>query len=195
MSSVKIRDVALSHFAHYGYEGASLSKIAEEVGIKKPTIYSHYKGKDDLFLSVVKHVFNLERRRILYYFQMSEEKPLKAKLEGFFDWIEEGFNNADTTKFLLRVSFFPPPALLDQILYIVNSFIDRLQQLLIKLMNHHQKQGELINVNINEAALAYVTLVDGVLVELLFAGNNRYKQRVNAAFPIYWRGINTINKE
>ena len=69
MSSKKIRDVALSHFAHFGYEGAALSKIAEEVGIKKPTIYAHYKGKDDLFLSVVQYVFQLERRRILAYFQ------------------------------------------------------------------------------------------------------------------------------
>ena len=80
MSSKKIRDVALSHFANYGYEGASLSKIAEEVGIKKPTIYAHYKGKDDLFLSVVQYVFELERRRILEYFQSCKSMPLKKQI-------------------------------------------------------------------------------------------------------------------
>ena len=80
MSSKKIRDVALSHFAHFGYEGASLSKIAEEVGIKKPTIYAHYKGKDDLFLSVVQYVFQLERRRILAYFQSCEEHATQNKI-------------------------------------------------------------------------------------------------------------------
>ena len=111
MSSKKIRDVALSHFAHFGYEGAALSKIAEEVGIKKPTIYSHYKGKDDLFLSVVQYVFQLERRRILAYFQSCEGMPLKTKLQGMLQWLEQGFHESDTTKFLLRVSFFPPPAL------------------------------------------------------------------------------------
>lgn len=77
MSSKKIRDVALSHFANFGYEGASLSKIAEGVGIKKPTIYSHYKGKDDLFLSVVHYVFQLERRRILEVFSNMYRDAIK----------------------------------------------------------------------------------------------------------------------
>lgn len=37
-----ILQTAVSHFAKEGFEGASLSKIAEEVGIKKPSIYAHY---------------------------------------------------------------------------------------------------------------------------------------------------------
>lgn len=192
MSQTKIRDVALSQFASYGYEGASLSKIAEEVGIKKPTIYSHYKGKDDLFLTVVRYVFQLERRKVLSYFKMAQTKPLKEKLEGFFSMIEEGFNNSYTTKFLLRVSFFPPAPLMDEVMTLANSFIDGLHRLLIKLMKYHQKQGEFTGVEIEEAALAYVTMVDGVLVELLFAGNHRFRKRVDAAFPIYWSGIHCM---
>ena len=139
MSSKKIRDVALSHFAHFGYEGASLSKIAEEVGIKKPTIYAHYKGKDDLFLSVVQYVFELERRRILEYFQSCEDMPLKKKLQGIFHWLEQGFHESDTTKFLLRVSFFPPSALFDEVMSIVNPFLDGMQRNLIKLLNKAMK--------------------------------------------------------
>ena len=107
MSSKKIRDVALSHFAHYGYEGAALSKIAEEVGIKKPTIYAHYKGKDDLFLSVVQYVFQLERRRILAYFQACEGMPLKTKLQGMFQWLEQGFHESDTTEIFTKSFILP----------------------------------------------------------------------------------------
>ncbi len=57
MSSQKILLAARSCFARDGYEGASLQKIAEEVGIKKPSIYAHYKGKEDLFLHVMTLVF------------------------------------------------------------------------------------------------------------------------------------------
>ena len=158
MSSKKIRDVALSHFANFGYEGAALSKIAEEVGIKKPTIYAHYKGKDDLFLSVVQYVFQLERRRILAYFQASEDMPLKAKLQGMFQWLEEGFTQSDTTKFLLRVSFFPPPALFNEVMTIVNPFLDGMQRNLIKLLNRATTQGEFSNPNTKAVAIAYLTL-------------------------------------
>ncbi len=146
MSSKKIRDVALSHFANFGYEGASLSKIAEGVGIKKPTIYSHYKGKDDLFLSVVHYVFQLERRRILEYFQSCAEMPLKTKLYGMFQWLEEGFTQSDTTKFLLRVAFFPPPALFDEVMNIVNPFLrwDATKFNQIANIRHHNKENSVI---------------------------------------------------
>jgi len=190
MSSIKIRDIALSHFANFGYEGAALSKIAEEVGIKKPTIYSHYKGKDDLFLSVVRYVFQLERRRILEYFQSCEDMPLKTKLQGIFYWLEQGFAESDTTKFLLRVSFFPPPALFDEVMNIVNPFLDGMQRNLIKLLNGATKQGEFSSQHTEAVAIAYLTLIDGVLVELLYGGKQRYQIRVEAAWNIFWQGAN-----
>lgn len=190
MSSKKLRDVALSHFANFGYEGASLSKIAEEVGIKKPTIYSHYKGKDDLFLSVVQYVFQLERRRILEYFQLCADMPLKTKLQGMFQWLEEGFKESDTTKFLLRVAFFPPPALFDEVMNIVNPFLDGMQRILIKMLQKASIQGEFSNPNSEAVAIAYLTLIDGVLVELLYGGKQRYQIRVEAAWSIFWQGAN-----
>lgn len=195
MSANKIRDVALSHFAKHGYEGASLNEIAKEVGIKKPTIYSHYKGKDDLFLSVVAYVFQLERRKILQYFQSAVQQPIKGKLESFFVFLEKGFHQSDSAKLLLRICFFPPWNLRTEVANVVNSFIDGMQRLLVKLMSHHQKTGELQGVNIHHAALAYLTLIDGVLIELLFARKNKYFERVNAAFPIYWQGIHAVKKE
>jgi len=195
MSVIKIRNIALSHFANYGYEGASLNEIAKEVGIKKPTIYSHYKGKDDLFFSCVKYVFHLERRKILLYFQSAKQKPIKNKLQDFFVFIEKKFNQSDSAKFLLRIFFFPPWCLRFELAKIVNSFINGMERLLVKLLNYHQKNGELYAVNINKAANAYITLVDGVIIELLYTGKNVYLERVNIAFPIYWQGIKSMNKE
>lgn len=50
MTSDRIKEVSLRHFARNGYEGASLAHIADDIGIKKQSIYSHFKGKDELFL-------------------------------------------------------------------------------------------------------------------------------------------------
>ena len=49
---------------------------------------------------------------------------------------------SDTAKFLLRVSFFPPSALFDEVMNIVYPFLDGMQRNLIKLLNKATKQGE-----------------------------------------------------
>ncbi|MGZ7095989.1 MAG: TetR/AcrR family transcriptional regulator, partial [Methanobacterium sp.] len=38
----RIFDAAIKLFAQYGFEGTSMREIAEEVGIKKASMYSHF---------------------------------------------------------------------------------------------------------------------------------------------------------
>ena len=39
---------ALDLFSENGYEGTSVDQIAKVVGIKAPSIYAHFKGKEEL---------------------------------------------------------------------------------------------------------------------------------------------------
>ena len=43
----KILDAALTLFAENGYDGTSVEQIANIVGIKAPSLYKHYKSKED----------------------------------------------------------------------------------------------------------------------------------------------------
>ena len=58
----RIKQIALALFSKRGYYGTSMSDIADAVGIVKASLYSHYSGKDDLFLAVTEdfmHDFKL----------------------------------------------------------------------------------------------------------------------------------------
>ena len=44
----KILDAALTLFAENGYDGTSVEQIANIVGIKAPSLYKRYKGKEDM---------------------------------------------------------------------------------------------------------------------------------------------------
>ena len=44
----KILDAALTLFAENGYDGTSVEQIANKVGIKAPSLYKHYKGKEEV---------------------------------------------------------------------------------------------------------------------------------------------------
>ena len=57
MEKLKTKDkillAALDLFSERGYDEASIDMIAEAVGIKGPSIYTHYKGKEDILNSLI----------------------------------------------------------------------------------------------------------------------------------------------
>jgi len=54
----KIFDVSLDLFSKKGYDSVSLRKIAEEVGIKKSSIYSHYSSKEAILMEIFEYFTN-----------------------------------------------------------------------------------------------------------------------------------------
>ena len=49
----KILEAALSLFAEKGYNGTSVGQIAKSVGIKAPSLYKHFKGKEDILNTLI----------------------------------------------------------------------------------------------------------------------------------------------
>lgn len=49
----KILEEALSLFSEKGYEAVSVVQIAVAVGIKAPSLYKHYKSKQDIFQAIL----------------------------------------------------------------------------------------------------------------------------------------------
>jgi AcrR family transcriptional regulator len=47
-----VRDVALTVFAERGYHGTTMSAIAELVGMRVPSLYSHIRSKQDLLVEI-----------------------------------------------------------------------------------------------------------------------------------------------
>ncbi len=189
MSAKEIMQAALSSFAHDGYEGASLQKIADEVGIKKPSIYAHYKGKEDLFLHVTRHVFDTERMHILDYFARNRDKPVEQQLKQFFDWMLMEYDRSDRAKFLIRMTYYPPSELYDQIIEIVYPFLDSLQRHLVRLLQREKRSDRKNMSDAEEAAVAYVTMAEGAVIELVSGRKTSYQARTAASWAVYCRGV------
>ncbi|MGP0577521.1 TetR/AcrR family transcriptional regulator [Paenibacillus sp. S33] len=189
MGMEEIRKAALFQFATNGYEGASLSCIAAEVGIRKPSIYAHFQGKEDLFLQVARYAFQEQNLRIFEYFTERKDQPLKHTLHDFLFWMGQEYESNDSAKFMLRFSFFPPVSLYHEVLDIVNPFLDKMERKLTRRLRNTRDREPFGHMEPVDVALAYMTLVDGIMVELLYSGSINYHRRLNAAWPIFWRGI------
>ena len=55
----KILDVSIDLFSKKGYDSVSLNEIAEGVGIRKSSIYSHYPSKEAILMDIFEHLTNL----------------------------------------------------------------------------------------------------------------------------------------
>ncbi len=49
----RILNEALTLFAENGYDGTGVEQIAEKVGIKAPSLYKHFKGKEDILNAII----------------------------------------------------------------------------------------------------------------------------------------------
>ena len=51
-------------FATQGFDGTTTQQIAREAGVTEPLIYYHFKGKDELFTSIIQTGFTEYLSRI-----------------------------------------------------------------------------------------------------------------------------------
>ncbi|WP_106767303.1 TetR/AcrR family transcriptional regulator [Paenibacillus faecalis] len=189
MTSVNIMQAALTHFARDGYEGATLKNIADDCGIKKPSIYSHFSSKEDLFMQVLKTVFQKQEHQIKHYFLEHEHLPLEEQLKGFLTRRQHEYLGDDEAKFFLRMSFFPPTALYDEVMGLLYPFLDSQEDHLSRLFAAGCPVKGRIVRHPRQAASAFLTLMDGINVEILYGGEERSFRRLEQAWPVYWAGV------
>ena len=49
----KILEEALTLFSENGYDGTGVEQIAEKVGVKAPSLYKHFRGKEDIMNALI----------------------------------------------------------------------------------------------------------------------------------------------
>lgn len=190
MKATLLLETALKHFAEEGYEGASLSKIAEEVGIKKPSIYAHYKSKDDLFMSALHYSMESQKTQMASYFNLSRDEPLEKALSGYFHWFAKETDENVQMKFIIRTAYFPPLKLEKEVGQLFDPFLDDMHRHLTRLLRERERHQKVLHEDdYSKAALAFLTIAEGTMTELVYSGQEQYEKRFEAIWPIFWRGL------
>ena len=121
----KILETALTLFAEKGFNGTSMEQIAQNVGIKAPSLYKHFKGKEDILNSLIDAT---EKR---YEENFGSDK----KLEKFPENIDE-FVHVATEKIRFTIN--------DPIIRKMRTFLVQEQfrnERLAEITTHHQMDG------------------------------------------------------
>lgn len=87
----QVADAARRLFARYGYKRTSMDDIAREACVAKATLYLHFKGKDDVFRTMLRRTGDLVMERCDA--ALASGAPFGERLEGvlgayFGTWVE-----------------------------------------------------------------------------------------------------------
>lgn len=93
----KIIEAAIDLFSRKGFEAASMREIAEAVGIKKSSLYSHFKGKDQILETILKEFIG-ELSKSGYnqgnQAAMIDQALMNSGPEGLMDTVWKKFNDS-----------------------------------------------------------------------------------------------------
>lgn len=102
-AAARIIEAAIDHFAVRGYDGASLSDIADAVGIRKASLYAHFDSKGRLFMAAFEIAVTRERARAHECFAAEGEAWLPGA--RYAEDLLARYPNAPHLRFFLRCSY------------------------------------------------------------------------------------------
>lgn len=180
----RIREVALILFARKGFEGTSLSDIASGVGIKKPSLYAHYKSKEDLFLGVL-HKVSVDYNA--FVIKTVEEKRDQQPENQLYHLLQKNTNylrNDEMGLIFKRMMLFPPESLRADIYDMFEKTEDVMREviksILIKMVPEEEWE---------QVFDAYLCLLDGVFEQVFYYSPEEHQKRLENSWTLFIQGV------
>lgn len=181
MTAKRIQAVALRYFAKKGYDATTLADIAGEIGIKKPSIYAHYPGKMELFLTIVEQIRNnyaaLWHRELAATVGQSPADRLKLLFEGICAYF---LHDKVQLEFFIRLWTFPPADCATQALDPLKMVHKEIFDEVAAIFQAGEATGLFRKQQENEMVHSYFCLLDGYLVRAICSPGYDYEKMLSA---------------
>lgn len=194
MKKEEILQAAILQYANHGYQGATMKRIADEVGIKPASIYFFYENKEKLFIAAFQHILENHHHAMKKVLAENLEKPVAqifpAMLQGIVD--HHTSNMAETSAYISLVTA-PVPEIKNHIQSYLISFNEWMMD---SLENAVCKDYPAIEpADVDQIIKQYVLLGNGI-----FWGINLYdaaylKEQVELAEQIFHTLFYQLDKQ
>lgn len=185
----EIMEAAFKLFCQKGYH-LSLSDLAHQVGLKTPSLYSHFESKDQLLELMINEeihrYYSFLDETLLQFYQLN----CKEALKNLFFNIMEFFSEYERLRFWRAIPLIPNEHLKSTCTMLLmkqdHAYFQRMQQCFLKGMS----AGEIRSGDSGYALHLYLCLIQGVLdAMLLYSGNINKSDFAARIFDTYWAGI------
>lgn len=170
-------------FSKNGYEGTSMTAIAQTVGIEKASLYAHYKGKQTIFECCLKKVIS---NQISITNKILTDDTIPTAKERLYLLIKDCFMNVDKYyySFYYRYLFFPPIGLEDFIQSEYTYSDKEIDFILNSVVEMGCYNNEFDNtLTKEEIIISYNCLLNGI------SSCCDTQNQIDIVWKVFWRGV------
>lgn len=194
MTKNKIKEIARKQLADKGYDGATLSSIAKEVGIKTPSIYAFYKNKEDLFMVVYKDLLVDYYENILASIGLVADKPIKEMLYHVLTELSHyHLSQPEKTTSYTRLAMSLPPTFNDEVQETFREMEQQLCEILYDIFVDGIRKKKIKDQSADDLVASFLCVMDGIFLELIYYSEEKFKTRLEQVWRVYWNGIKLEN--
>jgi AcrR family transcriptional regulator len=158
----KILKTAARLFAAQGFDGTTTIQIAHEAGVTEPLIYYHFKGKDELFTSIIKTCFYeyLSRIEALEQNTGTPFEQIRRLIDLQFDIVEAMPHELHLIASTCPARLNDPDGLCTKG---IREFQNRHRQYLTRCLTEGIETGEFEPIPVEETANLLVACINGII--------------------------------
>lgn len=194
MKKEEILQAAILQYANHGYQGATMKRIADEVGIKPASIYFFYENKERLFVAAFQQILENHHHAMKKVLAENIEKPVEqifsAMLQGIVD--HHTSNMAETSAYLSLVTA-PVPEIKSHIQnYLINFnnwMMDALESAVYK------DYPSIVPEDVDRIIKQYVLLGNGIFWGINIYESVYLKEQVQLAEQIFQSLFHQLNRQ
>lgn len=175
MSKEQIITKLIPVFRHYGYEGATMSRLSEATGLKKASLYHHFQGgKEQIAEAVLEYVGNWINENV--FAPLKSDKTPRERIEAMCEGIDKLYQTGQEPCVLSVMSVGEADNLFHQQLK------ESLKKWIATLAEIVQETG-IEGKKAQERAEDAIMLIQGALVLVRVSNNTKPFERMIAKLP------------
>ncbi|MFD2444941.1 TetR/AcrR family transcriptional regulator [Bacillus sp. CGMCC 1.16607] len=185
----KIKKVALTHFATKGYAGTSMKNISDDLGLNKASLYSHFKGKEEILMAVYFDLVQnyVELNKTL--FEEAKDLDVQNKLQHIFDgYIKFYYNHTEIQMFWSQMTLLSPLEIRGTILKDLTEKDQFFQMKMEEIFLSAMDEGIIRRDIPSKLVMSFRAMRDGLLSWMLVVpGIN--EESIGSFWNDYWLGL------
>lgn len=184
-TGLEIKKAALHYISKYGYEGTTLKDIAQTVGIKTPSLYSHFDSKEQLFISILDDLRIKDREKVMELVLSFRNKSIEEVFKSYFYHYTDANNIVFWLIVLKEILLNPPTNILQKLREDFTKIEREMSIQLTEFFQIGRNEGWVKRKDTEQMISTFFTLIDGLLVEQNLYDKKKYEERREEMWNLY----------